>query len=72
MHPKAKEYDRTHGLPDVSFSGNRTPPKVLPLFDAPPADRPCDWCGEPTGIVGSYIHPKCKDLERDFWLDLVC
>lgn len=50
MHPAARLYD----------AKNRKRRKDW----KPPANRPCDVCGVPTGIEGRFVHPFCAIVER--------
>lgn len=55
MHTAARAWDRERTR--IGWAGRGR-------FMTPTADRPCDFCGQPVGVDGKYIHPECLIMER--------
>ena len=62
MHDLAEKWDDEHGI--TKFVAK----KMSESGDLPKG-RPCDWCGK--AVDRGWIHEKCADEERGFWLDLL-
>lgn len=62
MHDLAAKWDDEHGI-------TKAVAKKMSDSGKPPKNRPCDWCGKV--VREGWIHDKCADKERTFWLDLI-
>lgn len=63
MHQAAKQWDIDHGFIPSEWPKEGTKDRPIP------ESRPCDKCGKM--VEKGYIHKKCLEEERNFWLDIL-